>query len=175
MAYLTRKVPDAMIAALVTAHNARQEASVAALFHADKTQKTTGHFLSPVVANDTVTAANGTDMATAVTLVNEIKAVVGRHFADSLAHNTATSAQITIADATNTATAVTLANDLKAKYTVHITAANVHFNNDGTNTVTNADATDLATLNVLINEIKGDINAHVISAPAGSMIRLTPG
>lgn len=164
-----------MVAALVTAHNARQEASVAALFHADKTQKSSGHYLSPVVVNDTVTVADGTDMATAVTLVNEVKKVLDRHHADDLAHNTATSAAITIADATNTATAVTLANDLKAKYTVHITAANVHFNNDGTNTITNANATDQTTLNTLVNELKAKINPHIISAPVGSMIRLVAG
>jgi hypothetical protein len=172
MAYEVRKVPDAMIFALVAAHNAGQEARVASSFHADKTQRTTGDYKAPVVANDTVTAANGTDLATALVLVNELKDVVDRHFADSYAHDTATSAAITIADGTNTATAVTLANDLKAKYNVHISAANVHFNNDGTNTVTNADATDLTTLNVLINEIKGDVNAHVTNATVGAMIRL---
>lgn len=175
MAYKTRKVPDSMLFALVAAWNAKQEASVSTFFHADISQTTnSANYRAPTVASDTVTAANGTDSPTAVVLVNQIKAVLNRHFADDLAHNTATTAAVTTADATDTTSAVTLANALKAAYTTggHINQANVHFTNDGTNTTTNANATDLTTLNVLINELKGDVNAHIISAPLGSMLRL---
>lgn len=176
MAYTTRNTPDEMIFALVAAHNARQEAAVASFFHADITQRTSGGYMARTVASDTVTAANSTDLPTALVLVNQTKAVLQRHFADTQAHNTVTSAQITIADATDLTSANTLANDLKAKYTTggHVNTASIHFTNDGTNVVTNANATDLTTLNVLLIEMKGDVNAHIISAPLGSMIKLIP-
>lgn len=174
MAYKTRKTPDVMVNALVAAHNLRQEESVASFFHADTTQKTSGHYQNMTVADDVIASANGTDDATNIVLVNEMKAVVNRHFADTLAHDTDTTAAVTEADATDEATAATLATAIKDQYTVHITDANVHFNNDATNTVTNADATDTATTSVLANEMKADINAHIVSAPAGAMIDLIP-
>lgn len=174
MAFETRNVPDAMVFALVAAWNYRQEAAVGSFFHADITQRTTGDYRAPTVTNDTVTAANGTDLTTNITLVNQMKAVMNRHFVDPRAHNTAVSAVVTTADATDQTTAITLANALKTAYNTggHINASNVHFNTDGTNTVSAAAATDLATLQTLNNEMKGDFNAHVISAPAGAMINL---
>lgn len=172
MAYTVRKTADPVIYALVAAWNHKQEASVASFFHADTTQRTTGDFASPTVSNDTINSANGSDLATSITLVNETKQVINRHFVDTLAHNTAVSAVVSTADATDLATAITLANALKAAYNTHRSAANVHFNNDGTNAVASADATDLASLQTLINEMKGDFNAHVVSAPVGRMIRL---
>lgn len=174
MAFKTRKVPDVMVNALVAAWNAKQVADVAAFFHADTTQKTSGEYTALTVTNDTVTSANGTNDATNIVLINEMKGVINRHFSDTLAHDSAVSAQIATADATDGATAITLVNALKADYNTHRTASNVHFNNDSTNVVTNADATDTATTSTLANEIKGDVNAHITSAPTGSMIELIP-
>lgn len=174
MAYEVRAVPDEILFALVKALNDGQDARVSSNFHASVTQTRGGDYRNPTVASHTVAAANATDLATSLVLVNQIKDVMDHHFRDEVAHNTATSAQITIADGTDITTAVALANDLKAKYETHRTASNVHFNNDATNTVTNANATDQTTLNTLINEIKGDINAHVTNATLGSMIRLLP-
>lgn len=175
MAFTVRNVPGAVLAALVAAHNARQEAAVAAFFHADITQRTSNSGPPPslpTVANNTIASANASDLATSVTLVNEAKLRINTHFADTQAHNTAVSAQVATAAATDLATAITLANALKAAYNTHLAAANVHFNNDGTNATAAADATDLASLQTLLNELKGDFNAHLISAPIGSMINL---
>jgi hypothetical protein len=165
-----------MVAGLVAAWNAKQEASVSSNFHADITQKTSGGDFAPVVANDTIGSANATDLATSLTLVNEIKSVSGRHFQDPRAHNTAVTTPTTLADATDLTTAVALGNDIKAIYNTggHVNASNVHFNNDSTNTIAAANATDQSTLNTLLNELKTDINAHIISAPTGSMIQLVP-
>jgi hypothetical protein len=174
MAFKVRKLTDIMAQALVAAHNLRQEESVASFFHYDTTQKTTGRENALVVTDDTILSANGTNGATNLTLVNEMKAVINRHFADDFAHGSAVSAQVTTADATNDATVSTLANALKAAYNTHLTASNVHGNNDATNAVTNANATDATTASVLLNEMKGDFNAHVVSAPLGAMIRLIP-
>lgn len=172
MAYTTRKLPDVMVNALVAAHNLRQEESVASFFHADTTQLTSGDYTAPTVADDLVTAADGSSLATNLTLVNQIKAVLNRHFADTQAHDSAVSAAVATADATDEATSVTLANALKSAYNTHLSAANVHFNNDGTNTVAAADASNTATVSTLVNEMKDDLNAHIISAPAGAMIKL---
>lgn len=174
MAFLTRKLSDTIAFALVAANNKRQVDAVASLFHADITQKTTGDWQSPVVTSDLVTSADGSSEATNITLANEMKAVLNRHFADDYAHNTAVSAQVTTADASDEATSVTLANALKAAYNTHRTASNVHFTNDSTNAVAASDATNTATVSTLLNEMKGDLNAHIISAPAGAMIRLIP-
>ena len=174
MAFLVRKIPENVVYALAAAWNAKQEASVASFFHADITQKTSGQFQAPTVANDSIGSANASDLATSLTLVNETKAVMNRHFADSFAHNTAVSAAVTTATATDLATAITLGNALKAAFNTHRAAANVHFTNDGTNAVASTDATDQSSLNTLLNEMKGDFNAHLISAPTGSMIRLIP-
>jgi len=174
MAYKTRKTPDVMVNALVAAHNFRQEESVASFFHADTTQKTSGHYQNMTVADDLVTAADGSGDATNSTLANEIKAVLNRHFADTLAHDTAVSAQVSTADGTDEASNVTLANALKSAYNTHLSASNVHFNNDGTNDVTSSNATDTASTSTLLNEMKDDLNAHIVSAPAGAMIELIP-
>jgi len=174
MAYKSQRNADSMAAAAVAANNRRQLDAVASFFHADTTQRQTGRYDSPVVADDLVSAANGTDDATNSVLANDIKAVVNRHFVDDYAHDTALSAVITTADGTDTATNFALANAIKAAYNTHASASGVHFNNDGTNTVTNADGTNAATTATLLNEIKGDVNAHVVSAPFGAMIRLIP-
>jgi hypothetical protein len=177
MAYRVRNTAETIAAAAVAANNLRQTEAVASFFHADTTQKTTGHFSAPVVTDDLVTSANSSSEATAVALVNEMKAVVNRHFADDYAHNTAVSAAVTTADAIvgdSLVTAIALANALKAAYNTHLSASNVHFNNDGTNTVAAANATDQTSINTLLNEMKGDINAHIVSAPLGAMIRVVP-
>lgn len=174
MAFRARNLTDTAVGALVAAINLRQTEAVASFFHADTTQKTTGHYTAPVVTDDLVTSANSSSEGTAVALVNEMKAVLNRHFADDYAHNTAVSAQISTADATVLASAITLANAVKAAYNTHLAAANVHFNNDATNAVAAADATDQTSINTLLNEMKGDINAHIVSAPLGAMVRLVP-
>jgi hypothetical protein len=174
MAFTTRKLTDNMAAALVAAVNLRQTESVGSFFHADTTQRTTGHYLSPVVADEQVASANGSSVPTNVTLANEIKALLNRHFADTLAHNTAVSAAISTADASDDATSITLANAIKAAYNTHLSASNVHYTNDATNTTAATDATNTATCSTLLNELKGDINAHVVSAPLGAKIKLVP-
>ena len=174
MAYTTRKLPNVMVNALVAAHNLRQEESVSTFFHADTTQTTSGDYTAPTVADDLVTAANGTNAATNIVLANDIKAVLNRHFADTYAHDTDVTAEVTTADATDDATSWALANALKTAYNAHLTDANVHFNDDSTNDVTNANGTNAATTATLLNEMKSDVNAHIVSAPAGAMIKLVP-
>jgi len=126
-----------------------------------------------------VASANATDLATALTLVNELRDVYEGtgaetwpgHRRDALVHTAADTTNATAAPkAADLATAITLANELKADFNAHRSQAGVHPNNDGTNAVAAADATDLASLLTLLNEIKADLNAHLASAPSGTAL-----
>lgn len=128
----------------------------------------------------TVTAAAATDLATSLTLANQIKrvyngssssSIVGYwvgHRLDTMGHLAVDSTNsVTAADATSLATCITLANQLKAKYNAHRTQAGVHHNNDAVNVVTVADAVNLqAEVNALLNDIKAQVNAHMADAPS---------
>lgn len=128
----------------------------------------------------TITSANASDLATSLTLLNELCAKYALHLAssevgDGLAH--------LVADATNTvatsevtalAAAQTRANALKTAYNAHRSQSGVHSNDDPGNQVTSSDASDQSSLNTLLNEIKTDFNNHLASAPtsAAPSIRL---
>ncbi len=174
----TRNVPDAVQYALVAANNQRMTDGIASFFHLDRTeapQTSYGDYQNPSTTRLSVTLAAATDAATQLALSNQLKTVINLHFADDIAHNTTVSAAVTTATATDAATARTLANALKAAYNTHLSAANVHFTNDGTNTIAAADSTDAATLQTLVNELRTDFNAHVVSAPTGVWIDLRGG
>ncbi len=126
---------------------------------------------NPTAAALQVTAADSdATLPVAITLVNQLQAVINLHFADDLSHDTAVSAQDATPVAVDLATAQTLATALKAAFNTHLTEANVHFVDDATNTVTSADATNQATLDTLIDEMKADVNAHITGASAGDFI-----
>lgn len=120
----------------------------------------------------TVQSANASDLATSLTLANELKALYEFHLADDLAHKVADPAPaLTIA--TDLATAQTLANAIKSDYNTHRASTTYHYTADSTNTITSADATDQSSLNTLLNELKTDLGAHFIGAPtSGQMVRL---
>lgn len=124
-----------------------------------------------------VTAPDATNLATSITLANDILRVLNTMYADTAAHKSAVTAQLALSNLLSTdilATVQTRANALKTSYEGHRTAANVHFTNDTTNTITAANATDQTTLNALLIELKGDINAHILAALAGQHVVLTP-
>lgn len=173
MAYRVRRLTDAILYAFVTQHNLKQEAAVASFFHSDITQTTnSSDYRNPSVTNLLVTAANATDLPTSLTLANQLQAYLNVHWQDAYAHKTAVSPKDTTAKAIDLATGITLANALKAAINVHLTASNVHWTNDGTNTVATTNASDQTSLNALLNALKTAYNAHVISAPTGSMIQI---
>lgn len=120
----------------------------------------------------TVTAANATDLASALVLVNQMLQVYRFHMADTLAHKVVGVDLASYADATDLATAITRVNDIKAKYNVHRASTTHHYTADATNVVAVADATDLASLQTLANDVKAKLNAHFASAPAAASIRV---
>lgn len=120
----------------------------------------------------TVTAANASNLATALTLVNEIVRVYQFHMADTLAHKVTGVALASYAEATDLASAMARANDVKAKYEVHRASTTFHYTADSTNAIVAADASDQSTLNTLLNELKTDLVAHLASGPTGKSLRL---
>lgn len=114
--------------------------------------------------NQAAASANATDLASALTLVNELRGLTVSHLASAGFegdHRAASAATIAAPAATNLATAQTLANELKADYNTHLSEAGVHLVNDGANATAAANASDLPTLLVLANELKSDFNTHI--------------
>lgn len=175
MGYSVRKGSAEVVFALVAAHNntRRSAGVVASFFHADVTSDTAGHPAALSVTPATISAANASDLPTALVLVNQMRRRWLQHRDDDLAHKVADGLPaLTAPEATDLATAQTLANELKADYTAHIGSTTYHYTADATNTVAAANASDLATLQTLLNELKGDFNAHIASAPAGQSVKL---
>lgn len=116
-----------------------------------------------------VSSADASDLATSLTLVNEIRTKYELHrvdYGDGLAHLAADSTNtISSPVATDLATAQTLANELKSDYNAHRSQSGVHHNNDAGNAITSTNASDQSSLNTLLNELKTDFNAHMIAAP----------
>lgn len=171
MAIKPRGMTDEVLYALVAANNQHMLDNISTAAHLDRTVSAqTLDYKAPAVTRLSVTHAAATNATTQLSLCNAIRIVLDKHFVDPIAHNTAVSAVITVATATDATTANALANDLKAKYNIHLSAANVHYTNDGTNTIAAADATDATTLQTLVNELRTDVNAHIASAPVGLYI-----
>jgi len=118
-----------------------------------------------------ITAANASDLATSLTLAEQIRGVYNTHLDSDAAHKIK-DPKPALSAATSLATAITLANAIKADYNTHRASTTYHYNADATNVVTSSDATDQSSLNTLLNEIKTDLNAHLASAPAGSLAQL---
>ena len=143
---------------------------------------TTEHFHLDAF-DQTITAANATDLPTSITLLMQLKTVYeGRlqstamvgHRTDAGVHLVAdTTNTISAADCVDLATSITLANALKVAFNAHLTQAGVHYINDATNTVVAANASDLGTTQTLATALKTALNAHMADAPTGgSMPRI---
>jgi hypothetical protein len=134
-------------------------------FHRDKTssQSVTDGSASTLL---TVTAANATNLATSLTLTNQLKGVFGAHCKDDSSHliKDLVNSMDGYADATNLATVQVVLNALKVKYNAHLSQSGVHVVNDP-NTVATANATDQSTANALANALKAALNIHLASGP----------
>jgi hypothetical protein len=137
----------------------------------------------------TASSADATDLASAYTLANELKADYNDHRTDVTndCHGADDDTNvIAAANATTLDTLITLVTELKADYNAHIAntggsfhatadavnvatsddpqTAAVHEQDDTTNTIAAADASDLASLLTLAAELKLDYNAHLSQA-----------
>jgi hypothetical protein len=163
-----------VLAALVAQHNQNRENAISTNVHAAVTSQATsddGAEADPYI----ITAAAPTTEATRIALVNDIKAVLNVHFADTIAHDSAATEAVDEDDGIvgdSYVLAFALANALKAAFNTHRSEASVHFTNDGGNAIAAADATTAGSLDTLLTELKADINAHIILAPDGAHIEL---
>lgn len=108
-----------------------------------------------------ITSPDATALASAITLLNEMKSDFNTHCADAAAHDDADATNtVSSANASDLASAITLANEIKDDLVAHGTQANVHFTNH-TITVSADDADDLDSLLTLVNELKADMNDHL--------------
>lgn len=151
---------EAMIVPFAAAFNdLKLQIGAGAFFHLDKSETI-------------LTAAVASDLATSLTLVNNMLGVYAFHMADTLAHKVAGVALASYVQATDLASAILRANDIKAKYNTHCASTVINYAADATNTTTSADSTDLASLITLLNEMRTDIAAHMQSGPAAKSLRV---
>lgn len=150
-------------AAFVAAHNdLKAQIGPASLFHLDASERT-------------VTAANASDLATSLTLCNNLINTFRFHFADLLAHKAVAASTLPAVGAgIDLASAITAANLMKASHNTECASTARHYTADATNTTAATNASDQSSLNTLLNELKGDLNAHMASAPTGKSLRLVP-
>lgn len=152
---------EPMASFIASAHNdLKAQIGAGSHFHLDQSEQT-------------VTAANATDLPTALALCNQILGVYKFHMADTLAHKVAGVALASYAPATDLTSLETRLNDIKAKFNTHIASTTYHYNADATNTIATADASDLATSEALANAIKSALNAHMGDGPTAKSLRLT--
>jgi len=163
---MATRIPNShpILAQLVTAFNTlKTQIGFGSAFHLDAYEFS-------------ITAANASDLATSLTLANQIRTIYLGHLENSneggvLAHKVADPAPA-LTVSTDLATAITLANAIKADYNTHRASTTYHGNADSTNVVTSADATDQGSLNTLLNEIKTDLNNHMANAQSAPSLRL---
>lgn len=162
----TRNMDRDLLIGLVTVHNnaMRTLAAGSSAVHADISAYPSGNAEAPAVTADTVTAADASDLATSITLLNQIKAVYNRHVADVCAHKAADTA-VSTADATDLTTAEALANAIKSAHNAHCANTSACYGADSTNTVSTTNATNLATTEALATALKAGINAHILTGP----------
>ena len=146
---------------LIEAINAIRHIEAASSVHAD-------------AAELVVTAANATDLASAIALAQNLSDVYNTHRVDLLAHAAADSTN-TVATAKSAivsqSTAITFANQLKAAYNAHRSQSGVHHADDSGHATSSSDASGALSLYTLLNELKTDINAHMAASLAGASLR----
>jgi hypothetical protein len=178
MALTARKNPDAMIFALVAAHNAAQRAytlNETTYPHADITSVPGGDYTAPTSTAVANAAAAATTLGTTLTSANESKRIANLHMADALAHEAADADHlISSPDATDQTTANTLLNELKTDLNLHFLDADSHYTADATNVVDAADATDAGSSQTLADDIKAKLNAHILFSSTAPMLDIVP-
>jgi hypothetical protein len=179
MAISVSKEVDALVNALVLAHNSLQSQTVADGYHRDLSQVTTGSFQDPSTIVLTTLQVAGTAAAQSDTmlLANQELAVLHMHFKDAQAHLIADTVNdgyldgysfldgyLAASSVTQLASLIVNLNAMKALFNVHRSQAGVHVNNDTGYATSAADATDLASAKTLALDLKAKINGHINNA-----------
>lgn len=175
---MTVKIPrghaNKAISLFVTEINRLRIAAVGSNVHYGVAQSVSFDKEPPTVAALQVTAANATDLATSLTLGNQIIGFYIRHFADTVMHKAADATSLpadgACVDLASSITAMTL---LKATHATHIASTTVHATADSTNTLLTTTPSDQTTLNTFLNAAKTAINAHSAAGLAGYSFALS--
>jgi hypothetical protein len=161
-----RKIPQDALPPIVAEIKRLRVAAVSTNFHLQLSKDAAGTTLA-------ITSANATDLATLLTLTNELIGKGKAHLTDTGAHKvTDPIAWPAFGAAVDLATANTALNLMKASHGTHIASTTFHYNADATNTIAAADATDQGSAQTLANELKTDLTAHIASGLAGETIEL---
>lgn len=191
MAIQCRNDVSELVLALVAAHNAMQSVvqtdgynQNTTPYHQDLTQTNAIPILDAknvVLTTVTVAAAAATNLATTLTLANQVLAVLGNmHMPDGQVHVKADTVNNPILNgytpASTLATAEVLLNALSVLFVAHLTASGVHVHNDGTSySGLSTPATDLTSSQNLANSLKAAVNTHMANVggiPACPRIRV---
>jgi hypothetical protein len=179
----TRRDVESLTRAVVMQYNALHQATTATTvdgYHRDISGIPAGDFRFPTSSNLQVTAANGTTLATTITLALNIQGVQHVEFLDEEAHlkvdatNTALDGYSidNTSAATQLSSVIIMLNVAKSTHNAHLTQSGVHRKNDTANAVATVDATDLTSAETLANAIKTAKNAHIISGPTVGRVRI---
>jgi len=123
-------------------------------------------FIVPVYRHyqerDSISTADATNTATAITLASGLHDDYVVHLSSVLQHNIADATNVvTAATVTGLATCITWANDFKSKVNTHRSQVGVHQTDDDYHAIETVDCTNAATLYTLINEEKLCYNQHI--------------
>ena len=118
---------------------------------------------------NTVATADATDLATALTLSNDIVTAYTDHvlLEGNVHHAVDLMHPITSAQAINLPTLISLVNELKLDLNAHFIWTEAHTKQDTPVVVSTADATDEASAILLVNSIKSSYNTHLSNTGSG--------
>ena len=177
MAIHIRKDGSLFLPTVVDAYAALADSALTTEVHRDKTAKQTGTSITPASTLITISAVVMTEDGY-INAVNDIRGVLGLHFADGSAHEIADIVNVGFEDgyavASTLATAYLLANAMKLNYNNHGAETDVHVNNDSSHDLTSPDASSVASLATLVLEMRTDINAHIADAGTTQRYLLVP-
>jgi uncharacterized protein YejL (UPF0352 family) len=176
MSIRARKVPDALMYALVAAHNleVRERVSSATTYpHADVTSVTGGNYTAPTTT-PLLVVGSAVDLPSTVAVAESARHVLAKHFAEAGTLNNLYGGPHKAADTVNAVlialAAAPLSVDLpsvlvvlnaeKVACNAHVSQAGAHFHNDGVNSVTAANASDLPSAEALATAIAAFALAH---------------
>jgi hypothetical protein len=186
MAISSRDNVDELVLALAYAYNAAQSVLVTDGYHRDLTQNTSSPILDEgaiTVTTVTVSDANASNLATLVTLSNQILGVLNQHMFDDEAHllrdyvnqpneDGYFSVQANLFSDGGLAESIVNLNAMKALFTAHLTQSGIHPNNDTTSYGLPSNATNLATAETLANDLKAAVNTHMANCQSPVMPRI---
>lgn len=180
----SKKDVDSICRALVKQYNRLHEDTVASdgYVHRDQTSVISSNdFADPESVILAIDADDASDLASSLTLTNELRGKMKVHFRDGHAHRTADleseaalDGYIDAADLDDVQDQLNLMHHTFNTHLSRVTAEGFecHVIDDTANEVTDSPATDQSSSNTLANALKDALDAHVLDGPAVGRIKL---